>query len=176
MEQLSERERRRIYQEEKKKEEALRSRASNRRSIGCLVGVGLVLLVIALLPVLARNGAFDGLLGRSDDDAPPAAPTVTPVPVPAVDARTSFGDGAWLVGPEIVAGTYRTDGPSSGCYWARLAEFSNVKTFLDRSDAASDADRGPEIGADEVIVVEVRKSDVAFETRGCGTWRRVEEP
>ena len=175
MDQLTERQRRQIYDEEKKKEQARHSRASNRRSVGCLVGVGLVLLAIALLPVLARNGVFDGLLGRSDDDPPTVAPTVPPVPVPAADARTSFGDGAWLVGPEIEAGTYRTDGPSSGCYWARLAEFSNVKTFLDRSDAAAESDTGPEIGADEVIVVRIREGDAAFETIGCGTWRRVEE-
>ena len=63
-------------------------------------------------------------------------------------------------------GTYRTDGPSSRCYWALLAEFSNVKAFLDRSEAASNADPGPEIGADQVIVVQIGAGDAAFETIG----------
>ena len=139
-----------------------------------------MLLLIALVPVLARSDAVSGLFGRDDGEAgvdtTAVAPASTRAPAPAAGARTSFGDGAWLVGPEIEAGTYRTDGPSSGCYWARLAEFSNVKTFLDRSDAAAESDTGPEIGADEVIVVRIREVDAAFETSGCGTWRRVEEP
>ena len=175
MDQLTDQQRRRIYQEEKKKDEANRGRATNRRSVGCLVAVGLVLLLIALVPVLGRSGAFGGLLSRSDDEAPAVTPAVTRVPAPAAGARTSFGDGAWLVGPEVEPGTYRTDGPSSRCYWSRLAEFSNVKAFIDRSDAASGSDLGPEVGADQVIVVRIREGDAAFETIGCGTWRRVEE-
>ena len=156
MDQLTDQQRRRIYQEEKKKDEANRGRAANRRSVGCLVAVGLVLLLIALVPVLGRSGAFGGLLSRSDDEAPAVTPAVTRVPAPAAGARTSFGDGAWLVGPEVEPGTYRTDGPSSRCYWSRLAEFSNVKAFIDRSDAASGSDLGPEVGADQVIVVRIR--------------------
>ena len=179
MDQLTEQQRRRIYEEEKKKDEARRSRASNRRSVGCLVGAGLVLLLIALVPVLARSDSVAGLFGGDDGDAgvdaPTAAPAPTRAPAPAAGARTSFGDGAWLVGPEVEPGTYRTDGPSSRCYWSRLAEFSNVKTFIDRSEAAAESDTGPEIGADQVIVVRIREGDAAFETIGCGTWRRVEE-
>ena len=147
--------------------------------MGCLVAIGVALLLIIVTVLLARNGAFDGFVGQ-DDFGPGAAgdgpaPAPTRAPAPAADARTSFGDGAWLVGPEVEPGAYRTDGPSSRCYWALLAEFSNVKAFLDRSAAASDADPGPEIGADQVIVVQIREGDAAFETSGCGTWRRVEE-
>ncbi len=177
MDRLTEQQRRRIYEEEKKKEAARRSRASNRRSVGCLVAIGVVLLSMVVIVALARAGALDRFAEQTDaeggvvDDPPP-----TRAAAPAEGARTSFGDGAWLVGPEIEPGTYRTDGPSSRCYWALLAEFSNVKAFLDRSEAASKADQGPETGADEAIVVRIRGSEAAFETMGCGTWRRVEGP
>ena len=83
MDQLTEQQRRRIYQEEKKKDEANRGRATNRRSVGCLVAVGLVLLLIALVPVLGRSGAFGGLLSRSDDEAPTVTPALTRVPAPS---------------------------------------------------------------------------------------------
>lgn len=177
MDRLTEQQRRRIYEEEKKREEARRSRASNRWSVGCLVAIGVVVLLMVAIVTLARAGALDGIVGQDEAEAGAAtgdratsAPTRPPAP--AAGARTSFGDGAWLVGTEIVPGTYRTDGPSSRCYWALLAEFSNVKAFLDRSEAASSADPGPEIGADQVIVVQIGAGDAAFETIGCGTWRR----
>ena len=175
MDKLTERQRRRIYREEKKLEDARRSRASDRWSVGCLVAIGFVLLLIVLVVTLARNGVFDRFV-EQDGAAGGSAAAPAPDAAPAEGVRTSFGDGAWLVGPEIEPGAYRTDGPGSRCYWALLAEFSNVKAFLDRSEAASGADLGPESGADEAIVVRIRESDAAFETIGCGTWRRVEEP
>ena len=175
MDRLTEQQRRRIYDEEKKKEDARRSRASDRRSLGCLVAIGVLLLVIVVTVLLARNGVFDGFVGQNESNTGSASPAPASVQEPAAGARTSFGDGAWLVGPEVEPGTYRTDGPSSRCYWALLAEFNNVKAFLDRSAAASNADPGPEVGADQVIVVRIREGDAGFETSGCGTWRRVEE-
>src|SRR4051794_7252363 len=62
---------------------------------------------------------------------PPAAPTapVVPTPAPIVSApapvepngpQTSFTDGQWVVGEEVVPGTYRSPGPADGpiklCY------------------------------------------------------------
>ncbi len=180
MDQLTEEQRRRIYEEEKRKEEERRSRLTNRRSAGCLVFIALFLLFLALIPIVGNPGG-----GRSeappDDVALPTQPanvfpipTRTPGPTPT-GPRTSFGDGAWLVGPEILPGTYRTTGASSFCYWARLAEFSNVKTFIERSGAATDSGVRPGGGVEPVIIVWIRESDAAFETSNCGTWRRVAE-
>jgi len=41
--------------------------------------------------------------------------------------KTEFGDGTYLVGTDIAAGSYKTSGPRAGstiCYWARLKDDS----------------------------------------------------
>ena len=180
MDDLNEEQRRRVYEEEKEREEERRRRKTNRISLGCLLFVVLFLLMVALIPIVGNPRG-----GRSEPPPPGVAlptqparvfpiPTLPPGPTPT-GPRTSFGDGAWLVGSEIVPGTYRTTEPSSGCYWARLAEFSNVKTFIERSSAATDAGIRPGGRRDLVIIVVIRPTDSAFETSGCGTWRRVAE-
>lgn len=178
MDELTAEQRRQIYEEEKKKDEDRRSRLTNRRSMGCLVFVGLFLLGVVLIPIVGNPGG-----GRSE--SPPngvalptqsanvfGIPTRMPGPTPT-GVRTFFGDGAWLIGPEVLPGTYRTIGPSSDCYWARLVEFSNVKAFIERSAAANESGVRPGGAADQVIVVWIRESDTAFETSGCGVWRRL---
>src|SRR5689334_6119062 len=58
----------------------------------------------------------------------PAATTATtaatPAPTPPSPSFRTFGDGVWIVGSDIKAGTYRTRYPNVGCYWERLSGFS----------------------------------------------------
>jgi hypothetical protein len=79
--------------------------------------------------------------------APPAAPA------------TSVGSGDWLVGEDLVAGTYRPSATDDFCIWERASGF--------RHDF------------DELIEWDDTRRDVAvrdgerFSSAGCGTWNRV---
>lgn len=66
--------------------------------------------------------------------------------------QSTFGDGAYLVGTDIPAGSYRTDG-GEGCYWAR----KNGSDIIDNSFASGPARTTVNDGE-------------LFETQGCGTW------
>jgi hypothetical protein len=99
------------------------------------------LLVGCSLPGAALFGGCVANAGHSSTASPPgpaaapppatAAPTapVVPTPAPIVSApapvepngpQTSFTDGQWVVGEEVVPGTYRSPGPADGpiklCY------------------------------------------------------------
>jgi hypothetical protein len=72
----------------------------------------------------------------------------------------SIEDGIWLVGKDIKAGTYRTS--EGGCYWARLSGLGG-----DFNDIIANGNTsGP-------TVVAIKKTDKAFESTSCGTWKRI---
>lgn len=84
--------------------------------------------------------------------------TVTYTPPPPPGPKTTIDtDGTFVVGTDIVPGTYRTSG-GEGCYWARLRTL-NTGDVIDNN--VSD---GPQ-------VVRILPSDAAFITRGCGAWQ-----
>ena len=74
---------------------------------------------------------------------------------------TSFGDGDYIVGTDITAGTYRSSG-NPGCYYARLRGFSHT---LD--DVISNAN------TDAAAIVTIAASDKGFEATRCATWTKV---
>ena len=90
---------------------------------------------------------------RYGDVAPPS-----PSPSPGPDA-TTFGDGIWMVGEDIPAGTYRNADSSGGCYWARLNGFGGSLN---------------EIIANQFTyarqIVTILPGDAGFESVGCGVW------
>jgi hypothetical protein len=91
-------------------------------------------------------------------------PTTKPPP-----AAATFGDGTWLVGSDIPAGTYKAKVPENDlfsypCYWARLRS-------TDGSFAAIIAN-GNEGGGAQVVVT-IKSTDKAFKSDGCGTWTKV---
>jgi cytoskeletal protein RodZ len=88
--------------------------------------------------------------------------TATPTTTEDEDSGDTFGDGTWMVGEDIKAGTYRTKGDPDGCYWARLSGTSGEFTDL----IANGNPTGP-------TTVTISATDVAFETRGCAAWRPV---
>lgn len=85
----------------------------------------------------------------------------TAVPSPKPPAGTIPGDGTFLVPSEARPGTYRST-VGDGCYWARL---SGTGGELD-DIIANDNPSGP-------AIVTIRSTDKAFESRGCGEWRRI---
>lgn len=73
---------------------------------------------------------------------------------------TSFGDGMFVVGRHIAAGTYRS-ASSVPCYWQRLSGFSG--------DAEAD------VIADDFRAqptVTIQATDTGFLSDGCGAWSR----
>lgn len=79
------------------------------------------------------------------EQAPPLAETIT-------------GDGSFIVGKHVKAGTYRTAG-GPRCTWARLSDLTG--------DATSDRDRGTAPGRTTVDLV---AGVAGFETHGCPEW------
>jgi len=77
------------------------------------------------------------------------------------ELKTSFGDGLWIVGVEITPGTYRTQDDVT--YWARLSDFSHELSGILANEAVV-------AGGD---IVEIKASDVGFETQGGAIWTRI---
>jgi hypothetical protein len=77
------------------------------------------------------------------------------------DDRTAFGDGVYLVGEDVAAGTYRSSGTGT-CSWSRLSGFGGTPDQVITSGVA--------IGPQEVTL---RASDEGFASSGCEGWTRL---
>jgi hypothetical protein len=91
-------------------------------------------------------------LGDAGSAAPPAAPAAAAAPT------LSFGNGVKIVGSDIAAGTYRTDGGES-CYWERLRGFGGTMGEI----IANDFGGGPKI-------VTIAATDKGFRSSRCNGW------
>ncbi|WP_142104538.1 hypothetical protein [Pseudonocardia cypriaca] len=128
--------------------------------LGMLVTLVLVVAIgIATNPTLPTN-----LSAASGSVAAPAA-TVLPAPAPPAPSGplTTFGDGTWEVGVDIVPGKYKTSGPApsgfGNCYHARLKTGDgSVGDILDNNNS-----KGP-------VTVTIKESDGYFESQGCADW------
>lgn len=87
-------------------------------------------------------------------------PVKTVTAPPPAPAGVMADDGIYLVGTDIKPGTYR-NGPEGDCYWARLR---NTNGDLDSIIANNN-------GGNQVVTI--KRTDKAFETSNCGTWRKV---
>jgi hypothetical protein len=87
--------------------------------------------------------------------APPPAPTTKAVP-----AVPTITDGTWTVGEDFPAGTYKTVGAGSTCYWAITKSGTNGSDIVDNH-----------IGGGNLRVT--LKAGQDFETDRCGTWAKV---
>ena len=76
-----------------------------------------------------------------------------------------FGAGAYLVGPEVAPGRYRSD--SLGyCLWERLSGFGGRPGDVVQSVGIKGADAWP-------LVVAISPDDAGFRSWGCGEWTPV---
>jgi hypothetical protein len=104
----------------------------------------------AVVDILDTDVAFSSSgCGTWSPYAPPAAPVDT------------FGSGTYVVGSDIVAGTYEAEG-GPDCYWRRLGGFS--------------ADFGELIAIENMTSrgqVVIEETDVGFDSTECGTWTLV---
>jgi hypothetical protein len=101
--------------------------------------------------VLAGCGAASGI--ASADPPPPPSELKT----------TIDSDGTFLVGADIVPGTYRSAGPvgSGTCYWKRLSSL-NGSDIIDSAMSSK-----PQL-------VQIDPSDKAFKTDGCQPWQKTD--
>ena len=76
---------------------------------------------------------------------------------PRIAPGEPFGDGLFLVGPEVAPGRYRAASPTASCFWRRL---DGVGGMID-SDAAEGA---------AALAVEIAPDDAGFSSDGCGQW------
>jgi hypothetical protein len=83
---------------------------------------------------------------------------------PRRGAQSTIAPGVWLVGAQIAPGTYRVNA-GSGCYWARLRDFTgNISGIIDNEFVSN--------GGQQFVTISL--SDAGFENDAdCGTWSRV---
>lgn len=74
--------------------------------------------------------------------------------------KLTIGDGQWLVGRDISAGTYRTMSASDNCYWARLADVVQSTRLQDGTGKGT-------------LTARITAKDKAFVSISCGLWRRI---
>lgn len=101
----------------------------------------------------------------SDDDEPD--PTRKPQPGPGPEPAGSFpGNGMFVVNSDIEPGTYSSRPAPNGyveiCFWRRLKDTSGSRDSTIDGDVAQGS-----------ATVTIKRTDGAFETRGCQDWKRV---
>ena len=76
---------------------------------------------------------------------------------------STIGEGHWVVGQQIVPGTYRTDQTEFDfCYWERSDGFTLTTDEIIRNNIVM-----------EQTTVEILATDARFASSGCGTWTLV---
>ena len=142
-----------------------------RLSLGWLaIAGGLGVLVAALAMILLRGTSDSGggspVVGsRTAAQSPGAAvagassaPSLSTTPPPG--GSGTFSNGTWLVGEEIAPGMWRAI-RSRTCSWKRLASIEGT------SDTVA--------GNGSSLTVEIRPTDAAFWSEGCGWWTQILE-
>lgn len=122
------------------------------------------------------SGEFDDIISNGSTDAP-AIVTIKPTDsgftsqgcgtwtkdLSAITkSKTSFGEGAYIVGTDIEPGTYRNSG-SSGCYYERLNAFTGDFDAIIANG-----------NADTPTIVTIAPTDAGFQSNDCGTWTELE--
>lgn len=143
----------------------LKDRDKNLKTALIITGIIFALSVI--------SGAVSGLTKPTTPPAPQPPqqqteknPTEAAKEAPKQEApatpkgpASSFGDGTFLVGSEILAGTYKTSNDVGRCYYERLSGLTG--SFDDI--IANGNPKGP-------AIIEILPTDKAFKSSGCGTW------
>lgn len=134
---------------------------------GVILGAaGLLICMLWLIGLAAATTPPSGstyTTPRSYSAPSYSAPARSTVPttqaMPSVNGP--FEDGTYLVGSELTAGTYRTDGSGGSCYWERLRDTSGEFGAIISNQAVS----GPS-------TMTVQSSDNAVRFSGGCTWTR----
>lgn len=125
---------------------------------GAVVAIAAVPVYIVAQDNPARGAADRAAVISKPAASPGALVKSRPEYAPPLPDRVA-GDGMWIVGKQMKAGVYQSDAGVS-CYWERLAGLSGK--YVDLLDNGGYR-RGPKL-------VEVKVSDFAFTSQGCGQW------
>jgi hypothetical protein len=127
--------------------------------------VGILALGLCLLATV-----FGGVFGNpfaARSSASPTGPSTAAAQASApVPPATSFGDGQWLVGTDILPGVYQVvvRADSTGCTWERDSS----------SDGTADSVLESGVGRPtQKLAVTIKDTDKVFHSQGCGTWHRI---
>jgi hypothetical protein len=118
-------------------------------SIGCFGLIGLVIL-IAIIANAGPQNTLAPSSSTSDESSPSAQPS---------SKFVNFGNGTWVVGKDIQAGTYRTRQGSPGCYFARLKGFSGTLDDILANE-----------NMDTPAVITILPTDKGFQSSRCDRW------
>ena len=77
------------------------------------------------------------------------------------DSMTSVGDGTWIIGTDMVPGTYRSTG-GSDCYYETLSDFTHGDNSIITNDLPTAS-----------AVITIGPSVKGFTSNGCGTWTKI---
>jgi hypothetical protein len=77
-------------------------------------------------------------------------------------SKTSFGAGAYIVGTDMIPGTYRNSG-GANCYYERLRGFNGGLNAIIANGNTSNP-----------TIVAIAPTDAGFQSNGCGTWTKLE--
>lgn len=153
-----------------------------------LRGSWVVLSVVTFLFAIGIANSGNNSTSTSTAPAPQQGPAVVQqealaAPLALIGPMSDFGNGTYVVGTDILPGSYETAGsaadgffiilpgsyrmagPTAGainiCYWARLKDTSgDFGTII-----ADNVSPGP-------TTVTISPSDGAFQTSGCRTWQK----
>ena len=84
---------------------------------------------------------------------------------PRIASGQPFGDGVWLVGPEVEPGRYRAAPAAQTCRWIRLRGFTGELIKGEDVHFPKDLTNG---GATHIV--DIAESDAGFISEGCGEW------
>lgn len=116
-------------------------------------------------PALSDRAACQGYMDDFEERVrKSAAASTTPTtarPKPTTPAPATIEDGTWAVPDEVKPGTYASNG-GEGCYWARLRSLSGSVDAIIANSISPGRQR-----------VSIARTDKAFETSNCATWRKV---
>jgi hypothetical protein len=136
---------------------------------GVILGaVGLLICLLWAIGFAAASSPAAGSNSGSNYSAPRTSSYSTPFysqSAPTTQAMPPvngpFEDGTYLVGEELAAGSYRTDGAGGSCYWSRLED----TTGNFGSIAANGIVSGP-------TTITVQQGDAAVRFSGGCLWTR----
>ncbi|MDT0353069.1 hypothetical protein RM445_26500 [Pseudonocardia sp. DSM 45834] len=140
--------------------------------------VGGLFVLLFVVPALGNSRSSSTPPSTTVASAPPSAVAAAPaVPLKAVDddapaavtsgPKTSFGDGTWVVGEDIVPGNYKSAGAQSG-----LFEYCQITTHSDENAESSFLD-WKNANADEPIRVKVSGKVKSVKVSGCEDFVKV---
>ena len=121
------------------------------------------------------SGALDEIISNANTDAPAIVTiastdkgftstrcrTWTQDLSAITSSQTSFVDGIYFVGIDILPGTYKSSGEEN-CYYARLSGFSGTIDDIITNE-----------NTDTSAIVTIKSSDKGFEATRCGTWTKM---